>query len=206
MGAMSGKLLPFSKENGSGAALSDAALVAACALREPSALDELFRRHGARVYRLLARLPAVDRRDLEDLVQTTFIEVYRTASGYRARAPVTSWILGIALNVMRHHVRGEVRRKALTAAAAAVGPLATVPHPDETASQKELAERLQKGFAELPEDLQLVFTLCDFEGMKGVEAARVLGMPEGTLWRKLHEARQALRDALDEGNRQGGKR
>jgi len=57
--------------------------------------------------------------------------------------------------------------------------------------------RLETGLAAMPEDLRLAFTLCELEGMKGVEVARVLGMREGTLWRKLHEARLRLRGELE---------
>jgi len=35
--------------------------------------------------------------------------------------------------------------------------------------------------------------LCDLEGLKGTDAARALGIPEGTVWRRLHEARTRLR-------------
>ena len=41
--------------------------------------------------------------------------------------------------------------------------------------------------------------MCELEGIKGVEVARILGMREGTVWRKLHEARIKLRDALEPG-------
>ena len=41
--------------------------------------------------------------------------------------------------------------------------------------------------------------MCDVEEIPGVEVAEVLGVPEGTLWRRLHQARRALRAALDGG-------
>jgi RNA polymerase sigma-70 factor (ECF subfamily) len=192
-----GKLLPFHK--GAHTELSDEALVASCAVGERNALAELFNRHADRVYRVLGRQPGVDRRDLEDLVQATFIEAYRTASGYAGRSAVTSWIVGIALNVMRHHVRGELRRRTLHETAAAEAPTTSRERPDEDASRRQLVSRLQAGLAALPEDLRLAFTLCELEGFKGVEVARLLGMREGTLWRKLHEARLRLRDALEPG-------
>jgi RNA polymerase sigma-70 factor, ECF subfamily len=199
---MTGKLIPFRKTAPSGAAtveLSDEALVASCAVAESGALAELFKRHGDRVYRVLARLSGVDKRDLDDLVQTTFIEVYRAARGYGGRAAVGTWILGIAVNVMRHHVRGEVRRRALLTAAIDDFSQQAAARPDEDATRRQLMARLERGLSELPQDMQLAFSMCELEGLKGVEAARILGMREGTLWRKLHEARLRLRDALEPG-------
>jgi RNA polymerase sigma-70 factor (ECF subfamily) len=193
-----GKLLPFHKARRAPSE-SDEALVASCAVRERNALGELFNRHASRVYRVLGRQPGVDRRDLEDLVQATFLEVYRAAAGYGGNAAVGTWILGIALNVMRHHVRGEFRRRTLHAAAAAEAPLTARDRPDEDAARRQLVARLEAGLAALPDDLRLAFTLCELEGLKGVDAARILGLREGTLWRKLHEARLRLRAELDPG-------
>jgi DNA-directed RNA polymerase specialized sigma24 family protein len=39
--------------------------------------------------------------------------------------------------------------------------------------------------------------MCDLEGVRGDEAARVLGVPIGTLYRRLHEARTLLRLAIE---------
>jgi RNA polymerase sigma factor (sigma-70 family) len=198
--AVTGKLVPFRKAPSSSATgLSDEALVGACALGEGNALAELFKRHGDRVYRVLARMPGVDRRDIEDLVQATFIEVYKSASRFGGRASVGTWILSIAINVMRHHVRGEMRRRALVATAAREGDLQPAARPDEDAARRQLLLCLERGLAALPEDMQLVFSMCELEGLKGVVVARILGLPEGTVWRRLHEARLRLRGALEAG-------
>ena len=196
IGKTTGKIVPFRRPT-SGAA-SDEDLLAACAQRDNRALAELFKRHGDRVYRVLGRLPGVDRRDLDDLVQATFIEVYRSASKFGARAAVGTWILSIAVNVMRHHVRGEVRRRKLAAAAGAAD-MRTSPRPDDDASRRQLLGRVETALASLPDDMQLAFSMCELEGIKGVDVARILGMREGTLWRKLHEARSRLREALEPG-------
>ena len=194
---MTGKLVPFRREPAvPGAALSDETLVAECAAGINGALAELFKRHGDRVRSVLGRLRGVDRRDLDDLVQATFIEVYRASSRYGSRSAVGTWILSIAINVMRHHVRGEARRRA-TIAAADIANLRSASRPDDDVARRQLMTRLEDALAELPRDTQLAFTMCELEGIKGVEAARVLGMREGTLWRKLHEARCRLREALE---------
>jgi len=180
---------------------TDEELLGACAHGDAAALEELFHRHGDRVYRVLGRARGVHPRDLDDLVQSTFIEVFRAAPAYAGKSAVGTWLLGIAINIMRHHVRGESRRRSLVAAASDVLPTQVVWRlPDEAAARSQFLLRLERELAILPGDLQLVFTLCEIEGLRGVDVARLLGVPEGTVWRRLHAARTRLRAALLEGD------
>ena len=59
-------------------------------------------------------------------------------------------------------------------------------------------QRLLVALDDLPHDLREAFVMCDLEEVAGVDVARALGVREGTLWRRLHEARRALRCALTE--------
>ncbi len=173
----------------------------ACARGDTGALEELFHRHGDRVYRVLARTRGVDARDLDDLVQSTFIEVFRAAPAFAGKAAVGTWLLGIAINVMRHHLRGESRRRSLAAAATDVlAANVAWRSPDEHAVRSQFLLRLERHLEILPSELQLVFTLCEIEGLRGVDVARALGVPEGTVWRRLHQARTRLRTALLRGD------
>jgi RNA polymerase sigma-70 factor (ECF subfamily) len=193
---MTDKLIPFRRMDRQES--SDEALIAAAATGDNSATEELFRRHGDRVHRVLVRLRFVDRRDLDDLVQNTFIEIQRCAGQFDNRASVGTWIVGIAMNIVRNYVRNEKRRRAAIAAVASVSPADDGRRPDELASQRQVLARLQTVFESLPADLRIAFTLCDLEGMRGVDVARALEIPEGTVWRRLHEARTRLRVALAE--------
>jgi RNA polymerase sigma-70 factor (ECF subfamily) len=191
---MSGKMLSFRAKARPGPEISDDAIVAACGVGDTTALAELFSRYCNRVYRFLARMTG-DPTDLEDLVQATFVEAYRSSGRFEGRASVMAWLLGISVNVMRHHLRGERRRRKMLGAAAEV--LAhEARRPDDDVARNQLLGRLQRGLDRLPEDLRVVFVLRDVEGLKGADAARALEMNEGTFWRKLHEARVQLRAAL----------
>jgi RNA polymerase sigma-70 factor (ECF subfamily) len=55
--------------------------------------------------------------------------------------------------------------------------------------------------ADLPRDLQITFILCDLERLPSAEVARVLEIPEGTLWRRLHTARKQMREAIERTSR-----
>jgi RNA polymerase sigma-70 factor (ECF subfamily) len=187
---MTGKVIPLRAET------TDEALVAACATGDNAALGALFDRYQSIVYRFLARLSGTDARDLDDLVQATFIEVHRAAPSFRGGAAVKSWLLGIALNITRHHIRSEVRRKAMLSSFAQ-NPTGDASRPDESAERRELMQRLHKALDSLPKEQREIFVLCDLEEIRGVDAAKILQVPEGTIWRRLHEARKALRAALD---------
>ena len=127
-------------------------------------------------------------------MQTTFLEVWRSASKFAGRGAVKSFVLGIAANTVRHHVRGARRRR--DAHATAPPPL-TGAAPDAAAICAQQVARLAAALDNLPHDLREAYVMCDIEDVPGVDAARVLGVRAGTLWRRLHEARRALRDAIE---------
>jgi RNA polymerase sigma-70 factor, ECF subfamily len=194
------EILPFRRRTSGQDELSDEALVAACSVGDPAALGTLFDRFHHDVRRLLARISTVSSDELDDLVQKTFIEIRRSAHAFRRESNVRSWIFGIAANVCRHHLRSADRRKR------ALALLKEVEHPrlrrpDELAEEKQLLARVIEALPAMPHDLRVAFVLCEIEELSGVEAAKVLGLREGTLRRRLHDARKMLRRAIEEGLR-----
>ncbi len=191
-----GKLIAYRPTSEDPSELSDEALVAACGTNDPTALALLFRRHSAALQRFLSRLAGVDARDLEDLVQATFIAVNTAAAGFRGTSSVRTWILGIAANIVGKHVRGELRRRTLRTKIAEI-PREPIRGPDQQAEHNQTLARLEAALADLPHDLRAAFVLCVIESVPGKDAAEVLGIREGTLWRRLHEARVQLRQAVE---------
>lgn len=176
--------------------MSDEALLAACATGDAGALGALFDRFHEAVYRFAARLQTTDDLARDDLVQATFLEVGRIARSFRGTSSVKTWILGVAANVARHALRSEVRRRfhqARFLEQASAAPMLV----DDQVERRQLLARIAGALAGLPRDQQIAFILCDLEQLPGVEVARVLEVPEGTLWRRLHCARKAIRAALE---------
>lgn len=188
-------LVPLRRVEGLAAELSDEALVAACATGESAALGALFDRHHDAVRAFLGRMSGTDARDLDDLVQATFETLPRAARSFGGRAAVKTWLLGVAANVVRHHVRSEIRRKRLADAASAERPASG----DATAEvlARERAALLADAIAALPPKVREAFVLVYLEGIAGAEVAELLGVREGTIWARLHEARSLLRVALE---------
>jgi RNA polymerase sigma-70 factor (ECF subfamily) len=193
-----GRLMSYITVPASSDEMSDEALVAACATGDRAALTFLFRRYHNTVDRFLSRFTGVDDRDLDDLVQATFIAVNSAAVRFRRNAAVRTWILGIATNVARKHIRTEVRHRAVKGNIESMPVQSASSRPDESTERRQALDRIELAIAQLPHDLRVVFIMCVLEDVPGKEAARVLKLREGTLWRRLYEARTALRNAVEE--------
>ena len=191
-----GTLHPLRRVEGTVAELSDETLLLAVAGQDPAALGALFDRFHGDVYAFLARTTRASHDELDDLVQTTFLEIRRSAGRYARRSSVKTWIFGVAVNVARHHARGEGRRRAVHERWAEDGPSAP-PGPDAISERAELLERLARAVDGLPYDLRIAYVMCVVEEVPCKDAASVLGVREGTLWRRLHEARAAVRAELE---------
>jgi RNA polymerase sigma-70 factor (ECF subfamily) len=172
-----------------GAQISDAGLVAACAAGDRAARGLLFARHVDAIHRFVARMRASDASEVEDLVQITFVRALQSARRFRGTS-ARSWLYGIAANVVREHARREIRRKRALVAVADSSIGSTSPRDALSAA------RLPALIAGLPHELRAAFVLIDLEGERGADAAAALGIPEGTLWRRVFHARDRLRRGL----------
>ncbi len=171
--------------------LSDAGLVAACATGDRAARALLFERHVDAVHRFVARMRASDPDTVDDLVQATFVSAFQAAAKFRGDRMI-AWLYGIAANHVRAYARREIRRKRALMSVADVAQVSG----QMTAGDPALLARLPDAIAELPHDLRAAFVLIDLEGERGRDAAEALGVPEGTLWRRVFHTRKTLREAL----------
>lgn len=193
---MSRTIVPLRRVEGAPSEMSDEALLAACATGDNSALGALFDRYSARVYRFVASRSGTRQADLDDLVQKTFLEIFKSSSKFARRSAVSTWIFGIANNVVRHHNRSEGRRRRLLSLA----------HSEQLTEQKTVAGEsqaakrmaLSSAISGLPEKLREAFCLVYLQGLPGREAAVIIGCREGTLYKRLHQARHLLRDLLED--------
>ncbi|MEP6860852.1 MAG: sigma-70 family RNA polymerase sigma factor [Deltaproteobacteria bacterium] len=192
---MRGKLVLLRKVAGQLEELSDESLVAACALGDSAAMGALIDRFQRAVYRFVARLIGSADSDRDDLVQSTFVEVALCAPSFRGRSSVKVWIFGIAANLARNHVRSAARRRRFEGVLAAL-PETRSSSPARVAEHHELMARLGPAIADLPQHLREAFVMCDLEDVPCREAAKALGVREGTIWRRVHEARKTLRDVI----------
>lgn len=185
--------MPIRRIAGATDELSDEALLAACALTEPAALGALFDRHHRRVRSFLSHLAG---READDLLQLTFETVQRQAHRFQGRSSVLTWILGIAKNIARRQHRTRVRHPAVALEVELVDPATPV---DERLEEERQRRRLLAAVEVLSPKLKEVFVLVYLEGLSGPDAAKVLEIKEGALWKRLHEARLKVKAAMGEG-------
>lgn len=168
-------------------------------LRAASSADEaaaaFFKRFHNSVLAFLSRMVGRDDAELDDLVQATFLSALDNAERFEGRSQVRTWLLGIAANKARTHRRGSGRRR--TALAAVPEERSKFPSPSDGVKRSQLMERLSTAMATLGDKEREAFFLCDVEGIGGHVAADTLGVPQGTMWRRLHDARSKLRKALE---------
>jgi RNA polymerase sigma-70 factor (ECF subfamily) len=185
--------------------MNDDELIAAVAGGDDAALRELFSRHAPWLAaRLRAVLPAAE---VEDVLQETFIAVWRGARGYRPEGSAGGWTWGIARRQaalwLRRRGPAELMLPALIAADGR--------HPADPAeaalSRAELAEAVRALGPEGGPHRE-TWRLMYVEDRTVAEVAELMGVPEGTVKSRAHRARQLLRAALrrHEPLRDGGGR
>ena len=130
--------------------------------------------------------------DGEDLVQETFVKLYRSRLRYRPTAKFSTYLYTIARSVWIDRVRKSDRQSRLKEA---MGEEADTQLP-APATEQYLDVREALGL--LPERLRSVVVLSVFEGMRYHEIADILEIPEGTVKSRMHTAMNQLRVLLDE--------
>jgi RNA polymerase sigma factor (sigma-70 family) len=158
--------------------------------RDEAAFAELVARHGALVQGVCRRTLG-HRQDAEDAFQATFLVLARCPGAAR-RGPLAAWLYGISHRIAMNAKRSLARRRAREKHGAR--PEATP--PSEAPSWHEVQGLLDEEVARLPELYRRVFVLCCLEEHTKAEAARQLGLREGTVSSRLAKARRLLQERL----------
>jgi RNA polymerase sigma-70 factor, ECF subfamily len=190
-----GKLLSFRRVEGRAEELSDRGLLSAVAEGDQAALGALYDRFQRDIYRFVARLAHAS--DAEDFVQMTFLEAYRSAPRFRGDAAVKTWLFGIAANLVRNHHRGA-QRKQRAHDSLQVMPRRPQTEPGDAISREQQRQWLARAIETLSPALREAYVLCVIEEVPGKEAAQMLGVREASLYRRLTDARNAIRAAIEE--------
>jgi RNA polymerase sigma-70 factor, ECF subfamily len=162
-----------------------------------NAVDEAYRTHHAAV-RGLARRLLGDAAAAEDIVHETFVTLPKAIRKYRGESSFRSFLLGVAVNHSRRHVRSVMRRRRAMERLAdrdAVSPTSVDGHAEVV--RRQLADRLTLALDQLSFDQREAFVLCEVEQRTSVEVAEILGIPEGTIRTRVFHARRKLREILE---------
>lgn len=175
----------------------DAALIAACIAGDVAAQRVLFRREFARVNATVYRIVGSPR-DADDLVQETFIAVFRGLARFRSESKLSTWIDRIAVRVVFHHLRGRKQHIPLDLIGDVDAGGGSV---DDQAHAREGLRRLYGVLAELSPESRTAFALFAIDGRSIAEVAQItqtsLVAAKCRIWRARREVmKHAKGDAL----------
>ncbi|HLQ39201.1 MAG TPA: RNA polymerase sigma factor [Planctomycetota bacterium] len=176
-------------------ASTDADLVVAARAGDRAAFAELAERHGERLRRFLATMTGDDAA-AEDLRQDTLRLALERRDQLADPARFPGWLLAIAVNRCRTHLRQKVQRRA-----AGDEVLEQLPDHGRRSAlssivRRESAELLALAIDRLPILLREAFVLFHQEQLPYADIAALSGASEGTLQVRVHRARALLRQQL----------
>jgi RNA polymerase sigma-70 factor (ECF subfamily) len=157
-------------------------------------MQQLHDEHAAALWGYCVRLTGHDRARAEDVVQETLLRAWRHFSVLdKSQGSVRAWLFTVARNIVIDEWR--------TKRAQSEFPVADVPEfPDlgDRTDQLLLSWVVAEAVSKLSSEHRLVLLECYYRGLSVAEAARRLGIPEGTVKSRTHYALRALRLALEE--------
>src|SRR6266404_4469937 len=166
---------------------SNEMLIEQIACGDQLAMRTLFVRHRLRVYRFVLRMVR-DETLAEDLLSDVFLDVWRKAAQFEARAAVPTWLLAIA----RFKALSAMRRRADVALDDETAAVIADPadDPEVALQHKDSAEILRQGLARLSPAHGEVIDLVYYHGKSVKEVAEIVGISESTVKTRMFYARK----------------
>ncbi len=159
-----------------------------------TAFSVLVERHALRVVRLCSRL-AADGQVGEELAQDVWATVWQRREQYQPGSNFVGWLVTVALNRSRNHLRrSNLATRHQTAARLEAD--ATSEQVD-TALASERRQRVQRALADLPPAMREALLLRFGEDLRYDEMSAIVGTGESTLRSRVHHGLKALKDKLE---------
>ncbi|HTB58395.1 MAG TPA: sigma-70 family RNA polymerase sigma factor [Polyangia bacterium] len=188
------------------AAVTDEDLVARARNKDFAAFEELVDRYEDKIFRLAFRFVR-NETEAKEIVQDTFLLVWRKLDTFKGDAQFGSWLYRVATNAALMRLRAQRRHPEVSTEELPIDYLDNygqlpaagenwAKRPDDELQSDELRRRIQKAVDELPDIYRTVFLIRDVEGLSTEETAEVLEISIPTVKTRLHRARLALRDAI----------
>lgn len=175
--------------------VEDVLLVDRCLTGEPAASRELFRRHRSRVHACLYRVLG-NNRDMDDLLQEAFLQVFQSLRGWRAEASLATWIDRVAVRVAYRYLSQRGRR---ITTEALVDDEAAPARDEGPGASRQMARdgvaRLYAVLDELSPASRLAFTLHEIDGRTIAETAELVGSSVTATKLRVWRARKRIEAA-----------
>lgn len=188
-------------DEGPGPEPSDIDLLNAHVAGDPHAFAVLFRRHRNHLWHVATRT-SYSSEDAADALQDAMLSAHRTAASFRQDAAVRSWLHTIVVNACLDRIR---RAKTRPTQALSADEDDHPPTRHDEASAVETRLMIHQALDRLPDDQRLAVVTVDIEGHPVADAARILGVPPGTVKSRCARGRKKLAQSLEyfrhDGNR-----
>jgi RNA polymerase sigma-70 factor, ECF subfamily len=146
-----------------------------------------------------------DQTEAEDVAQTVFVQVYKSAARYQAASKFTTWLFTIARNLALNEIRRRSRHPTdsmdVTHPEQEDQPLHQFEDkktftPPESLLHGELAEKISQAVSELPDNQREALLLCRQDELSYEEIAQVLGCSLSATKSLIHRGRETLKQKL----------
>ena len=182
---------------------TEALLIADLCEGDETALAPLVEKYKRMVYRLAMQITK-NHADADDVMQETFIKVYRSIRTFRKDAAFETWLYRIAVNEALNFVKRRERQREFTLETASEAEYEAITRyrtqidndPHAHAEKAELRHHVTEAVNNLSLKHRTVVILHEFEGLTHAEIASILNCSEGTVRSRLHYARKKLRTLL----------
>jgi RNA polymerase sigma-70 factor, ECF subfamily len=168
-----------------------------CQQGDLSAFSELFQRQQMAVYRLALAILRHEK-EAEDAVQETFLRVFEQIGRYRHEAAFSTWLTAVTVNVCRDRLRRQKVRRALSLDWLRGRAGSTGTGVDDLVADRQQRATLWTQVDQLDEKYRLPIILHYHQGLPCQEIATILNLPTSTIYSRLNDARQWLRQQLKE--------
>lgn len=180
--------------------VSDEQLIAKFQLGDLQAFDILVRRYKDQLLNFVYRFVG-NRSDAEDIVQETFLRVYKNKHMYKEIAKFSTWVYTIAGNLAKTELRRRKRHK-IFSVSNFVNEERDYDIPDREHSPEKKVdsaiqeEIIQKAIEKLPAKFKEVIILRDIQGFAYEEISQILNIPLGTVKSRVNRGRLKLQEDL----------
>jgi len=181
----------------------DLALVHACKNGDAAAFEQLVERYDVRLFGIAQHITH-NREDAEDVVQESFLKVFRKLHQFRENSQFSTWMIRITVNESLMKLRKQRTTKEFSMDEDFHGEERTAPfevadwapNPEELYRGSELRDILRSELQELRPSLRVVFVLRDIEGLSTEQTAEALELTPVAVKARLWRARLQLRAQL----------
>ena len=167
---------------------------------DPEAFEQLMQPLEQLVWRICWHYTG-NRENAEDCGQEAMIRIWRSLDSYRGECALESWVYRIAANCCMDFLRKKKRDKSVSVEPMreqGFDPADPSPGTEEQAVAADEQRRLREAVAQLPEEQREALILTQLEKIPYEEAAKALGVSEGTVKSRVNRAKARLKEILSE--------